>query len=261
LSQNKYFQPTKENYYTWSWTKFKSYSPYKNISSNPNQSQIKSAIEFSREILDKNAINHLSTQQKNEADIHFTKLGKIIGQIHNSYIIVEINDWIKFFDQHALAERIIFEKLINVEKKISSQQLLIWESINLTPIEANNLNDNASIFKEIWFDFEILHKNIVIISSVPDFIRKEDIWEIFIWILEDVWNSWLKKSKTLDEVRNKIFAYTACRSAIKFWNKLNLFEMNKLLNDSIESYSSTCPHWRPVVFEIKLEELKRKYER
>jgi DNA mismatch repair ATPase MutL len=37
--------------------------------------------------------------------------------------------------------------------------------------------------------------------------------------------------------------------------------MNKLLNDSIENYSSTCPHGRPVVFEINLEELKRKYER
>jgi DNA mismatch repair protein MutL len=62
-------------------------------------------------------------------------------------------------------------------------------------------------------------------------------------------------------VKNKIFAYTSCRSAIKFGNKLNLFEMNKLLNDAVENYSSTCPHGRPVVFEVSLEELKKKYER
>ena len=53
----------------------------------------------------------------------------------------------------------------------------------------------------------------------------------------------------------------ACRSAIKFGHKLNLFEMNKLLNDSVTDYSSTCPHGRPVVFEIWLGELKDKYER
>jgi DNA mismatch repair ATPase MutL len=52
----------------------------------------------------------------------------------------------------------------------------------------------------------------------------------------------MKKSKTLEEVKNRIIAYTACRSAIKFGNKLSLFEINKLLNDSIETYSSTCPH-------------------
>ena len=81
------------------------------------------------------------------------------------------------------------------------------------------------------------------------------------WILEDIWNQNFSKSTTLDEVKNKIFAYTACRSAIKFWHKLNLFEMNKLLNDSVTDYSSTCPHWRPVIFEINLNELKDKYER
>ena len=85
--------------------------------------------------------------------------------------------------------------------------------------------------------------------------------KIFLWILDDVEKSNFKKSKTLEEVQNKIYAYTACRSAIKFGHKLNLFEMNKLINDSILDYSSTCPHWRPVVFEIWLDELKGKYER
>ena len=75
-------------------------------------------------------------------------------------------------------------------------------------------------------------------------------------ILDDIWDIKFEKSQTLDEVKNKIYAYTACRSAIKFWDKLNLFEMNKLLNESVENYSSTCPHGRPVVFEINLNDLK-----
>jgi DNA mismatch repair ATPase MutL len=268
---------SKEKYYTGSWTKFKNYSPYTNLSQNPKQASISDAINFSKELLnfwetdnwiwefwetektEENSIKIWILWEEN--DLHFTKLWKIIWQVHNSYIIVETLNWIKFFDQHALAERINYEKLVNVDKKISTQRLLIWESLSITPIETNFLIDNVDTFKEIWFDFEVMPWNIVLLNGIPDFIKRENVKDVFLWVLEDIWNSWLKKSKTLDEVRNKIFAYTACRSAIKFGNKLNLFEMNKLLNDSIENYSSTCPHWRPVVFEITLDELKWKYER
>jgi len=81
------------------------------------------------------------------------------------------------------------------------------------------------------------------------------------WVIQDIWELWNKKSLTLEEVRNKIFAYASCRSAIKFGHKLSLFEMNKLLCDSVLDYSATCPHGRPVVFDIWLQELQDKYER
>jgi len=244
-----------EKYYTGSWTKFKSYSPYSNKQENPSQFKIKESIDFTKKILDnKSDFNIISS------DLHDTPLWKIIGQSHNSYIIVETDDWIKFLDQHALAERIIYEKLVNKDSKIQVQWLLIWENIELTPKELDVLEENEEVFNEMWFDFEKMSWTSIIINGVPDFIQKENLKKIFLWIIEDIeWD--LKKSKTLDEVKNKIFAYTACRSAIKFWNKLNLFEMNKLLNDSVLDYSSTCPHWRPVVFEIWLNELKDKYER
>ena len=127
--------------------------------------------------------------------------------------------------------------------------------------EMSILEESKDIFKSMWFDFEIMSNNIIILNWVPDFIKKENLKKVFLWILEDIWEEHFDKSKTLDEIKNKIFAYTACRSAIKFWNKLNLFEMNKLLNDSAIDYSMTCPHGRPVLFEIWLDDLKRKYER
>ena len=243
------------SWYTWSWTKFKAYSPYTDKTPNVNQTQINSALHFSREILNNDSVLETST------DLHDTALWKIIWQSHNSYIIVETLEWIKFLDQHALAERIIYEKLINSDYGHNIQWLLIGESITLTPKEIDILELNKDTFVDMWFDFEIMPWNIVIINWIPDFIKKENIWNIFMWILEDIWNQNFSKSTTLEEVKNKIFAYTACRSAIKFGHKLNLFEMNKLLNDSVTDYSATCPHWRPVIFEIDLKELKDKYER
>jgi len=241
--------------YTWSWTKFKSYSPYSDKSASTNQTQINNALNFSKSILEENKVFEKST------DLHDTPLGKIIWQSHNSYIIVETIDWIKFLDQHALAERIIYEKLINSDYGHNIQWLLIWESLSLTPKESSILEENKDTFMDMWFDFEIVPWNNIIINWIPDFIKKENIWNIFMWILEDIWNQNFSKSTTLEEVKNKIFAYTSCRSAIKFGHRLNLFEMNKLLNDSVIDYSATCPHWRPVIFEIGLNELKDKYER
>jgi len=247
------------SFYTWSWTKFKSYSPYKNTEHNPKQGQIENALNFSRWILDERS-NNTDTFEKSN-DLHDTPLWKIIWQAHNSYIIVETESGIKFLDQHALAERIIYEKLIKSDKKISIQGLLLSESFNIMPNEANILNDNIDTFYEMWFELEIMPWNIVIINWIPEFIKKENLQNIFLWILEDIWNWNFNKSNTLEEVKNKIYAYTSCRSAIKFWHKLSLFEMNKLLNDSVIDYSATCPHWRPVVFDINLNELKDKYER
>ncbi len=256
-SKNKDFS----GWYTGSWTKFKAYSPYTNKTPNINQTQINNALEFSKTMLDNDSVYNKNIILEKSRDLHDTPLWKIIGQSHNSFIIVETIEWIKFLDQHALAERIIYEKLINNDYGHNIQWLLISDSISLTPKEIDILELNKNTFIEMWFDFEIMPWNIVIINSIPDFIKKENISNIFIWIIEDIWSQQFWKTKTLEEVKNKIFAYASCRSAIKFWHKLNLFEMNKLLNDSVIDYSATCPHWRPVIFEINLNELKNKYER
>lgn len=256
---NNYQNDVQDKYYTWSWTKFKSYSPYKDTSSNPSQFSIKDAFNFTKTILD-NEVDTFKNTDENSWDLHYTKLWKIVWQTYNSYIVVEKNKSIIIYDQHALAERIIYEKLLNKENVFQNQKLLIPQNIKLTPIELDTLISNIDIIKEMWFDIEFMSNWIISINEIPDFVKKQDLEELFLWILNDVW-AWNQKSNTLQEVKNKIFAYTACRSAIKFWNKLNLFEMNKLLKDAYEWYASTCPHWRPVVFEINLDELKDKYER
>lgn len=254
-------------YYTGSGTKFKSYSPYKNISSNPNQFKISDAIHFTKDILKHTSSNHdtiLSASQDHifeTGDLHYTKLWKIVGQAFHSYIIVEKDDKILMFDQHALAERIIYEKLVKKETNHASQTLLIPENIKLTPQESALLEEKKEIFLEMGFEIEFLSNAILSVGSIPNFIQKEKIHEIILWIVKDMTEGNIIQSKTLEEVKHKIYAYTACRSAIKFWNKLNLFEMNKLLNDAVDGYSSTCPHGRPVIFEMSLDDLKNKYER
>lgn len=239
-------------YYTGSGTKFKSYSPYKNTTANPQQSQIDNALEFSREILqDRDNVN---------TDISYTPLGKIIGQTHNSYIIVETPTGIKILDQHALAERVIYEKLSKNAYTPEVQQLLIPENISLTPQEKDTVQEHIQTLTEMGFTLEILSGNRLMIQAIPEFIQKENLEEVFLGVLQDIETTG-RSSKTLEEVRHKIWAYMACRSAIKFWDRLSIFEISKLLSDASLDYSATCPHGRPVVWEMDLEEMKKKYER
>ncbi len=266
-----YPQEKSPEYYTGSGTKFKPYSPYKNTSPNPSQWKIWEALSFSENILNNSGQTQGTAPTgfgRGEPcvhpdfwDLHSTPLWIIIWQMHNSYICVQTEDWLKILDQHALAERIIYEKLISEQYKWVTQWLLVWESINLSHIEQDIVEKHMNIFEQMWFEIELLSNGIIMINAIPDFIKKEKIGAIIEWVIADIGQLWNKKSLTLEEVRNKIFAYTSCRSAIKFGHKLSLFEMNKLLADSVIDYSATCPHWRPVVFDIDLQELQDKYER
>ncbi|MCP4523991.1 MAG: DNA mismatch repair endonuclease MutL [Candidatus Gracilibacteria bacterium] len=251
---------TAPQYYTGSGTKFKSYSPYKDVTPNPNQGNISSAINFSKATLGNNTIEDTGPVLGSN-DLHETKLGRIVGQMHNSYIIVQTKEGMQILDQHALAERVIYEKLVKSQYKSKTQGLLIGESLYLKGGEFDILEENKETFIEMGFDLEILSAGNIIVNGIPDFIKKENISQIIQGILSDIGSHNFSKSQTLEEVRNKIFAYASCRSAIKFGHKLNLFEMNKLLNDAVMDYSATCPHGRPVIYEIDLQELQNKYER
>lgn len=248
-------------YYTGSGTKFKSYSPYKDTTPNPQQRTMDETMVW----MFNSPPNPLSQTKRGNMeksnDLHDTPLGRIIGQTFNSYIIVQTQNTIQILDQHALAERIIYEKLIANDYTPQVQNLLIGQSFQLTPKELAILEENKEIFADIGFDIEIMSWGIVMLNGIPDFIKKEDLESMFLWVLEDIGENTHAKSKTLQEVRNTLFAFTSCRAAIKFGHKLTLFEMNKLLHDAALDYSATCPHGRPVIYEINLEELKNKYER
>lgn len=240
-------------YFTSSGTKFAAYSPYKQIQHSPFQNQI--------DFVNMEYATNTSFLHTKEEDTSQNFSGKIIGQIFRSYIIVEQADNIVFFDQHALAERIIYEKLSATWYIPKLQQLLVPEYIELTSSEKGFLEQNLEIFLQMWFEIELLSGNALHIIWVPDFVSIEQVKEIFEAIMWDVCVEKKSLPTALQEVRNRAWAYTACRSAIKFWHTLSMFEMEELLAQSFDSYTSTCPHGRPVVFQIHKDDLKWRFDR
>lgn len=236
-----------KQYHTWSGTRFKNYSPYTNTSPNPAQE----ALEFSKHIIWWKSLAAMR-------GIKETPIGRIIGQAHNAYILVETGDGIQILDQHALAERVIYEQLSSSSYTPKTQKILWGISLQLDQSEQEVIESYQEVFDEMGFQVDILSHGIVMIHGIPDFLSRENIENSFhaiLWDISDI------GSRALDEVRCKIWAYTACRSAVKFWDPLSTFEIQALLKDANLDYSSTCPHGRPVVYDIDLESLKGKYER
>jgi DNA mismatch repair protein MutL len=162
-------------------------------------------------------------------------------------------------DQHALAERVIYERLIAKKTKISIQNLLLPENIALSPQEVSLAEHFQSIFQAMGFSYEIFPRG-MLLQTIPDFVKKQDLQQLIPGIISDI-QAGNHRSKMLEEVQNKIFAYMACRAAIKFGHKLTQLEMETLVREAEMSYSSTCPHGRPVIFEIGIDELKGKFDR
>jgi len=249
-------RPASQQYYTWSGTNFKNYSPYKNTTPNPAQV----SVDFSWAM--PTSDNELSNTQDDNKELHWdlslTPLGKILWQLHNAYILVQTDMWLKILDQHALAERVLYEKLSKSSHVPKSQSILWWIGMHISPRELESLENYRDNIEKLWFEVDIMQWWNIVLQSIPDFISRQNIEESFKKILWDISDMW---SLSLDEVQHKIWAYAACRWSVKFGDPLSLFEMNALLRDASLDYSATCPHGRPVVYDISLEDLLWKYER
>jgi len=183
---------------------------------------------------------------------------KILWQLRNSYIVIQSEDGIYYVDQHALAERIAFEKM----KKETKENKLIPE-ILLQPIiipthQILNIEDKLNQINLLWFDCGLLSEDKIIIYSVPQIfvIHKVDIEKLFNHIL------YLDEIK-FDHILDKMFASNACKTSIKVWDKLSYPEMENLIKEGFENVDGmfVCQHGRPSFVKISKIDIDKLFDR
>jgi DNA mismatch repair protein MutL len=146
----------------------------------------------------------------------------------------------------------------NEQKSI--QPLLMPIEIEFTNQEASQIIDNLDIFKALGFEIENSSDKTFIINAVPSFLSKEDIEGVVKGVLDDILD---EKTPTKFQGKSEaIVHYMACRSAIKFGQKLNQPEMQALIL-KLEKLKRpyTCPHGRPTMISLTLSELERMFGR
>jgi DNA mismatch repair protein MutL len=217
--------------------------------------------EFSSEyVKEKYEINYNINNDGNCNISKFPEL-RIIGQFNKTYILGEAYNELYLIDQHAAHEKILFEKYKSeiTNSEVVSQILLTPTVIELGHDDYAYYIENEVVFKNSGFDIIEFGEKTISIREVPILLGKPDIKNIFNEILDNLKN--MGTGKTIEIKYNRI-ATLACKAAVKANNLLSELEMKKLINDlRYIDEPFTCPHGRPTIIKITLNELEKKFKR
>lgn len=192
---------------------------------------------------------------------------KILGQLMLCYIVVETRDGLMLIDQHAAHERVLFDRLTTAAKakQSASQQLLSPHILHLTAQDAAAIEEHQGILGEAGFLVERLDDSTWTLEAIPEELSHAsvDLDNTFHTLLNECEDMSTGCGSTLmTDYREKLLAYTACRSAVKFGDTLTQNDMERLVSDLFATERRyTCPHGRTSIISLDKAQLKRLFDR
>jgi len=184
---------------------------------------------------------------------------RVLGQIHQTYIIAEGPDGLYLIDQHTAHERVLLERLRAQRARMSvpSQSLLEPVAVELTPEQQAVVEEQAEALAQLGFKLEPFGGNTWLARSIPEVLRGKDVVSALAEIID---NARADRSELSWE--DRILMYAACRGAVKAGDPLNLEEMRSLIRQLEETdMSHTCAHGRPTVIRLSQAQLEREFGR
>ena len=187
--------------------------------------------------------------------------GKPIWQVQNKYILSQIRTGLLIVDQHVAHERILYEKAVaNFENSLpTTQQLLFPQTIQLSTSDYTLAKDLIPHLEKLGFDLKLFGKNTVVIEGIPADVRVGSETQILQDVLDEYRNN--EHTETMD-ARDNLAKSFACKAAIKAGDRLNTTEMLVLIDQLFATQMPyVCPHGRPIVVKISVDELDRRFGR
>ena len=184
---------------------------------------------------------------------------RLVGELYNSYIIVEQGDEAFLIDKHAAHERILFEKLKANQEQISSQTLLTPVPVRLNPAAAAELLANADMLDELGFGIEAFGDGTVILRHIPMDLTADAAADSLEAMAADLLSGRKERS---DSIRDELLHTVACKAAIKAgWNN-DEKELLPLVKQVMENESlKYCPHGRPICVSLSKKTLEKQFKR
>jgi DNA mismatch repair protein MutL len=184
---------------------------------------------------------------------------RMVGELYNSYIIVEQGEEAYLIDKHAAHERILFEKLKANQEKISSQVLLSPISVRLLPAAAAEILSNRDMLDELGFEIEEFGDSTVLLRQIPMDLSPDMAAEALESMAADLMTG---RREQKDTVRDEILHTVACKAAIKAgWNndKAELLALVKQV--MADENLKHCPHGRPICITLSKKQLEKQFKR
>ena len=186
---------------------------------------------------------------------------KIIGQVFDTYWIIEYDKNMYIIDQHAAHEKVLFEKTMARLKnnEMTSQMISPPVIVSLAPQDVLLYETYHEAFEKIGFQIASFGGNEIAINGVPGNMLNLDPKSLFMEILADCGN--YKSSDSFDMIVERV-ASMSCKAAVKGNNKLSLPEIKTLVDDLLKLENPYhCPHGRPTMISFSEYELAKKFKR
>ncbi|MBI5281306.1 MAG: DNA mismatch repair endonuclease MutL [Candidatus Solibacter usitatus] len=187
---------------------------------------------------------------------------RVLGQIHDSFIIAAGRDGLWIIDQHVAHERILFEKVLAQQAagRVEQQRLLMPMVLPLTPAQQVEYDRIADELERAGFETEPFGNRTIAIKAAPCDVAPGDLERAIYEILE-IAEGEFRKSQ-VEDFRRGIAASLACRAAIKINTRLDQAKMDYLLRElSRTRCPMSCPHGRPVALRYTTREILRSFHR
>ena len=184
---------------------------------------------------------------------------RMVGELYNSYIIVEQGDNAYLIDKHAAHERILFEKLKANQENISSQSLLAPVPVRLSAAACAELLSNRDMLEELGFEIDEFGENTVLLRQIPMDLTPDLAAESLDTIAADLMNG---RRGNKDTVRDEVLHTVACKAAIKAgWrnDEAELLAVAKAV--MAREDLKYCPHGRPICITLSKKQLEKQFKR
>jgi DNA mismatch repair protein MutL len=186
---------------------------------------------------------------------------RLVWQIHNKYIIAQIDNGVMIVDQHVAHERILYEQVLGqfARSASASQQLMFPVTLKVTPPDYSLISALLDDFSLVGFSLKPFGKDAIVIDAVPPEVKVGNEGRI----LEELVQQYREyQQHGITDQKDALAKSFACKAAIKAGDKLSDAEMRSLLDRLFStSMPYVCPHGRPVVLKIATEELDRRFGR
>ena len=185
-----------------------------------------------------------------------------LGQLHESFIIAADDEGLLLIDQHVAHERILFDKFRRSEgeRQIESQNLLLPETLDLTPAQLAAFALVEDELAAIGFGVMRLSGRTIAVKSIPTDLPAAETRNVLAEILDSIDAE--KRGGAKATIRDDIAASLACRAAVKINMKLTPEKMQWLIDRLLLTSSpTTCPHGRPVILRLTMHDIERGFHR
>ena len=186
---------------------------------------------------------------------------RIIGQVFDTYWMVEFDDCLYLIDQHAAHEKVLFERTMErlKDKEMTSQQISPPIIISLSDSDRSLLFENAESFEKVGYEFSSFGGNEVSLTAIPDNLYGIDAKELFLNTIASL--SDIGRSSSSELILEKV-ASMSCKAAVKGHDHLSRPEIEALISDLLSLENPYhCPHGRPTIVRMTHYELDKKFKR